>query len=322
MTGEVPSLKELERCLKGLYFLLDFHWRWPTFEDLLRIAIWLGFFATIYMFHVTPSTAPGPDSPMVAVSLKGRRNAQEDFTLTADRLGPARDWSIIGVFDGHGGDRVSKELPRLFYKLVQEELHAEHPLEPQALLFRVFERITDHFADQPVRVYGSTATVALFQQPRGTQEGRVWFANLGDSRGLLFDLKSGEVLFATKDHKPDDPMERERIEAIEGGFVLDNDVARVQGVLATSRSFGDLNLRPYVISIPSVSGPFALTQNTGLLLGSDGFFDVCTSRSAAEFAAHGLRTGQTRQWIAESSAQDAHAYGSADNISVVLNIPM
>jgi serine/threonine protein phosphatase PrpC len=257
---------------------------------------------------------------MVAVSFKGRRNAQEDFTLTADKLGPAQDWSIIGVFDGHGGDRVSKALPGLFYRNVQEELHAQNPLAPQALLFRVFEKITDHFADKPVRVYGSTAVVALFQQPRGTQEGRVWFANLGDSRGLLFDRRTGEVLFATKDHKPDDPMESARIEAFEGGFVLDSDVARVQGVLATSRSFGDLNLRPYVTSVPSVSGPFALTRDMGLLLGSDGFFDVCTSRSAAEFVAHALRMGKTRQSIAESSAEDAYAYGSTDNISVVLYI--
>jgi hypothetical protein len=39
-----------------------------------------------------------------------------------------------------------------------------------------------------------------------------WVANLGDSRALLSEDSSNRLYALTRDHKPSDPIERDRIE--------------------------------------------------------------------------------------------------------------
>lgn len=65
--------------------------------------------------------------------------------------------------------------------------------------------------------------------------------NAGDSRCVLA-VKKGDQYTAVDlsiDHKPELPEERQRIEKA-GGFVEDN---RVKGILALSRSLGDLEYK-------------------------------------------------------------------------------
>ena len=52
--------------------------------------------------------------------------------------------------------------------------------------------------------------------------------NLGDSRGL-YSLESGnKFLQITRDHKPNDPIERERIEKA-GGSIYKDDIVTLKG---------------------------------------------------------------------------------------------
>ena len=88
---------------------------------------------------------------------------------------------------------------------------------------------------------GSTVT-ALLLKKRDPQRALVF--NVGDSRTLLIHLGRGEIVLATRDHKPDAPDELARIERA-GGYVCrdaDDSTQRVQGVLALSHAFG--NYRP------------------------------------------------------------------------------
>lgn len=76
---------------------------------------------------------------------------------------------------------------------------------------------------------------------------------LGDSHACLFGLSNDNpIIFSTKDHKPHNIEEKERIVA-SGGFVSEQESfwtagnffkppSRVKGVLAVSRSFGDWRL--------------------------------------------------------------------------------
>lgn len=57
--------------------------------------------------------------------------------------------------------------------------------------------------------------------------------NLGDSRAIL--SKQGKVIQLSKDHKPYNADEKQRIELAGGNVYQD----RVQGQLAVSRAFGD-----------------------------------------------------------------------------------
>jgi len=75
---------------------------------------------------------------------------------------------------------------------------------------------------------GSTAVCALVFPDC------IYIANCGDSRAVL--CHGGIPVASTKDHKPTDPEEKARIEAA-GGMVIGT---RVQGILAVSRSLGDI----------------------------------------------------------------------------------
>jgi serine/threonine protein phosphatase PrpC len=65
-----------------------------------------------------------------------------------------------------------------------------------------------------------------------TEKKKAYFANSGDSRAII-------IKQITKDHKPDDKVEKERIYN-EKGCVNDN---RVDGILNLSRTIGDLKYK-------------------------------------------------------------------------------
>lgn len=76
---------------------------------------------------------------------------------------------------------------------------------------------------------------------------KMFLANVGDCRTVVSD--AGVATQLTEDHKPDLPEEKKRVEAA-GGFVHKG---RVNGVLAVSRSFGDIMYRNYTPPAPGES---------------------------------------------------------------------
>eukprot|EP00929_Paragymnodinium_shiwhaense_P045851 TRINITY_DN2337_c0_g2_i1.p1 TRINITY_DN2337_c0_g2~~TRINITY_DN2337_c0_g2_i1.p1 ORF type:complete len:668 (+),score=146.88 TRINITY_DN2337_c0_g2_i1:74-2077(+) len=149
-------------------------------------------------------------------------------------------WGFFGVFDGHGGQQCSAFIA----KRLEEELQkASDPPADDAAVLDLMLRLDKEFLDtrQPS---GSTGTFAIVQpQDGGKYAARV--GNIGDSRVLLGRADgtmvqgSGTDGGLTTDHKPDHPAEKERIYRT-GGHVKDvMGVARVNGDLAVSRSFGD-----------------------------------------------------------------------------------
>lgn len=73
----------------------------------------------------------------------------------------------------------------------------------------------------------------------------IYTANAGDSRCVL--ARNGTAKNLSNDHKPDQPNELKRIKNA-GGFVEDG---RVKGMLALSRSLGDLEYKSNQSKKPS-----------------------------------------------------------------------
>lgn len=100
--------------------------------------------------------------------------------------------------------------------------------------------------------------------------------------------RSGSIAFATEDHKPFHPKERERITNA-GGSVM---IQRVNGSLAVSRAFGDYEYK----SVPGLTPCDQLVSpepdvhvhprqpgDEFLILACDGIYDVISNQELCEF---------------------------------------
>jgi serine/threonine protein phosphatase PrpC len=213
---------------------------------------------------------------------KSKREYQEDrashFSISLSPKDIIHAWA---VYDGHGGEEVSDHLyTENFLEKYVEALFVKESGLPNRSDIEAF------FTEWDTKYYhesraGSTAVIVVI---RGE---KIITAHIGDSSAVLFDSK-GDVIFETRDHKPQDEDELARIKAA-GGYMY---AKRVNGNLATSRAFGDSELkmvnnaytpdgpvsaRPSVsmIDLPSQSGKYYIA------IASDGIWDCCKTKTEA-----------------------------------------
>ncbi|KAJ8896008.1 hypothetical protein PR048_001349 [Dryococelus australis] len=132
--------------------------------------------------------------------------------------------------------------------------------------------------------------------------GCVFVANCGDSRALL--CRDGKPVFATCDHKPVLPAEKERIIRA-GGSVM---IQRVNGSLAVSRALGDYEYKnvegrgpceQLVSPEPEVSVmDWDEDRDEFLVLACDGVWDVMTNEDLCSFVRSRLAISNDLESIA------------------------
>lgn len=119
---------------------------------------------------------------------------------------------------------------------------------------------------------GCTAVVLLL-----TPE-KYYIANAGDSRCVLYN-KENKVIALTEDHKPDNVLEKKRIEEA-GGMVCEG---RINGNLNLSRAIGDLEFKnqknldrnkQLIIAEPDVVVKEWDKSEKFFLLGCDGIWEL------------------------------------------------
>jgi len=244
-----------------------------------------------------------------AASKQGGRKAQEDDFIVYQS--PNKKITVMGVFDGHsshgGGNKISGSLVQAF-KLIGQELNSKLFRNPKQ--FKNFLNMNSEDIDQWLLENqeenaiqaGSTASLGFYDADSNS----FYAYNVGDSRIVFFELvpsirdpakkivKKG-TWHQSMDHKPSLQSEIDRIEKA-GGVVRTgksgSSVARVDGVLAISRSFGDFGLKqPYndavgdwVISKPKITGPYRPAKGSDFyaIAGSDGVWDQMSSKEATQ----------------------------------------
>lgn len=120
----------------------------------------------------------------------------------------------------------------------------------------------------------------------------IYFANCGDSRAML--CRSGQVCFSTEDHKPYNPLEKERIESAGGSVSLQ----RINGSLAVSRALGDFSYKgaenrtpsqQMVSPEPEVCVVERSPADEFLVLACDGVWDTISNEELCAFIHNRLR---------------------------------
>lgn len=154
------------------------------------------------------------------------------------------DIHLFAVFDGHGGSEVARFCEKYFVETLVKNPNFQNKKYKEALIETYYEmdvllEQNDHALLKPLMEHteitsqaGCTAVVLLM-----TPE-QYYVANAGDSRCVLY-TKDNKVVALTEDHKPENTLEKKRIEEA-GGMVCEG---RINGNLNLSRAIGDLEFK-------------------------------------------------------------------------------
>lgn len=143
---------------------------------------------------------------------------------------------------------------------------------------------------------------------------KLYITNVGDSRSII--VKKNCSFYAVSfDHKPNVINERLRIER-NGGFISqDGSVYRVEGKLSVSRSFGDKDLKDYVICQPDICMHEKDDEDMCIVIGSDGLWDVLSNSEVSITTYRLLRNNNgSCQHAADELVRLALQRGSTDNV--------
>ena len=216
---------------------------------------------------------------------------------------------ISGVFDGHAGNKCSVFLKQNFYKTFIPKLNKKK--HPSSALYFTFMELDKKFLEMINSNDGSTCNILYCDKARKM----CYIANTGDSRAILC-RNNGIVRQITKDHKPNDPKEKQSIES-KGGFVRDN---RTNGNLAMSRAFGDKYLKNVITAEPDIMY-FPMRNIKYILQASDGLFDVMSNVEICNFINLRLNRNIDINTITQELVSYAiNSKGSYDNTSVIITL--
>lgn len=239
-------------------------------------------------------------------SSPGKRSSMEDFYETRIDGVDGEIVGLFGVFDGHGGIRAAEYVKQnLFSNLIS---HPKFISDTKSAIADAYNHTDSEFLKSEVsqnRDAGSTASTAILVGDR------LLVANVGDSRAVI--CRDGNAIAVSRDHKPDQTDERQRIEDA-GGFVMWAGTWRVGGVLAVSRAFGDRLLKQYVVADPEIQEEVVDSSLEFLILASDGLWDVVSNQEAVEM----VKPIEAPEAAARRLMEEAFRRGSADNITCVV----
>ena len=257
-------------------------------------------------------------------SLQGRRNSQEDkhiAVLNIDGKNTENNKiNLLGVFDGHGGKKVShylkKNLPDFFLTKFEKNIFLKNDMFTKYTnqVYNLLQNNLKEKHPRAVEYCGSTACVTI-QTVDNDNNNYLWIVNVGDSRAVLCD-RNGKAIQLSVDHKPNLPEEKKRIEKLGGKIAFDGVDWRVKS-LSLSRAFGDLDCCPYVTHLPNIYKHKLSSKDKYIILACDGLWDALDNQQAVDYIRN-LHFSNFEGNYAKNLADYAYEKGSYDNITVIV----
>ncbi|OQS00496.1 hypothetical protein ACHHYP_03437 [Achlya hypogyna] len=234
-------------------------------------------------------------------------------------------FSVFAVMDGHGGDLASEYVKNNLVRVLDEqpELTKSSIAAAVATLETIFNKLASTARD-----YSGACFVALIVVEDGSA--RRFVVNVGDCRISALEVSARghpkrTIHALSNDHKASDPNEKRRI-LVAGGSVVSG---RVAGVLAPSRSIGDIDMKVpgmegWVIAEPEISEG-TLCADSIYVLATDGVWDVLSDDEVLDIAEETLRETDDGEAIddacqraCDAIAKEAIMRGSRDDITAVV----
>lgn len=224
----------------------------------------------------------------------------EDFVRVVPKFRGREGSLYAAVFDGHGGEGVSRAASERLHVLLATEMAS---LPAEAALRRAFRTLDSDIATDPS---GSTAVVLVLEGGTAT------VSNVGDSHAMLVSAASARIV--TADHRLTNEEEYRHVVAagakIWGPYLCLPDGT---GVMVT-RALGDRAFRTVGLRCePSVTSVELGTEDESVILGSDGVWDAVEAEVVADLA----RQAPSAKVAAERIVDAGLAFGT-DNVSAVV----
>jgi len=218
---------------------------------------------------------------IVECTTKGNRTSMEDTTAL---LYPFKSPCsvFLGVFDGHAGmncsSYLSNTLPTELQKFTK---NGKSALPSAEMIQHVFHQTDRQWLDLAKSKSIEDGSTALCLALDGSN---LIVANCGDSRALLY--QGGQIIPLSRDHKPDDSEEKQRI-IKHGGKVIGG---RLQGKLSVSRAFGDYEFKEakYLVSNPEIKEVMIEKDAQFLVIGCDGLYEKFSNDDIVSFIKNNL----------------------------------
>ncbi len=249
-------------------------------------------------------------------TIKGRRESNEDrhnVILNINKLNEGLNCiNLLGIYDGHGGTHVSEYLEKnipLYYcdKKLQTPFSEDYHCE-------IFEHLQKKILEKESGyVCGSTCLLNIMYKHKN--EIHMNFINLGDCRAVVV-YNNGLSKQITTDHKPDDPIERKRLEQMGGEIYKDSEGTIRIGDLSLSRAFGDGDNAPYISQRPDVFYKKITSLTKYVVMGCDGLWDVINNDDLYGLLDRFKKAGSVN--LAADLANEALIRGTTDNVSIII----
>lgn len=167
----------------------------------------------------------------------GYKSPTEDRVFTIIN----ENYSILCVFDGHGGFQTSDYVSNNLAERIDKRLATAFAAAPATFIASVPDILKEEFKKIDGLVngnwilgdQGSTGTVCVVTPTH------VIAANIGDSPAFIFS-KAGVLLNETSDHDCYNPDEEARVAAKGAACVISGPIKRLPSGLAVTRAFGDV----------------------------------------------------------------------------------
>ena len=266
-----------------------------------------------------------------SISLIGKRDKNEDqhdiIININNEYENMNKINFFAIYDGHGGKDVSKYLKENLSNYFTDKIN-QFNITDHINFKKYIEKIFDHIQSKLELklknisyTIGSTALIIIMF--KHNNDIYSYIANIGDCRSILCDGKNIPRQL-TKDHKPNQPNEKNRIKKIGGKIYFDGYDWRI-GDLSVSRSFGDIDSTPFVTHKPDIFKYKIKKNDKFIIIACDGLWDVMNNKNVIKFILDKMKnikitemSGNSNNNIAYLLASHAINKGSTDNISIII----
>jgi len=249
---------------------------------------------------------------ITSAEMHGARETMEDECIIHPSLNAEQH--LVAVMDGHGGAGAARFVKQQLCAVLQA---MPTPLTSSHVQLACMGVDVLLQAARPTERSGCTIAGVLLSK----REALVFHA--GDSRVVVFDTQTGDIIHETQDHKPTAPTERDRITSA-GGRVLNE---RVDGNLAVARGMGDFRYKTrsdlaytqQQVTAEAECTVVPMKPAYGILVFCDGVTERRSSNQpVVEAARRALSEGLSSDRAVCNLLDDAFASGSTDNMTAVL----